>query len=63
MAIGKGLIAKQVSEIARKEKIALIDDVVLAEELVEIGKIDQQVPSKCLTAVGKVLRKVANKNG
>ena len=63
MAIGKGLIAKQVAEIAREEKIAIINDVVLAEELVEIGKIDQQVPSKCLTAVGKVLRKVANKNG
>ncbi len=61
MAIGKGLIAKQVAEIAREEKIAIIDDVVLAEELVETGKIDQQVPSKCLTAVGKVMRRVANK--
>ena len=62
MAIGKGLIAKQVAEIAREEKIAIIDDVILAEELVETGKIDQQVPSKCLTAVGKVMRKVTNLN-
>jgi type III secretion protein U len=61
MTIGKGLIAKQVADIARKENIMIVDDVVLADELVETGKIDQHVPSNCLTAVGKVMRNVSGK--
>jgi len=55
--IGKGLISKKVLEIAREEKISIVNDMVLADELAKTGKIDQQVPSKCLGAVGKVMRK------
>ena len=62
VAIGKGNMARKMSEIAQKEHVALISDPALAQKLADEGKIDQYIPESTITQVARALQKAAAKS-
>lgn len=57
VAIGKGMMARKMVEIATKENIALVSDSSLAQELADNGKLDNYIPESTITRVAQVMRR------
>lgn len=61
VAIGKGNMARKMTEIAQQERVPLIIDPSLAQKLVDEGKIDQYIPDSTISQVARALQKAAAK--
>lgn len=59
VAIGKGNMARKMTEIAQKERVPLISDPALAQKLADEGKIDQYIPDSTISQVARALQKAA----
>ena len=57
VAIGKGLMARKMVEIAQIENVPTIIDPALAQLLLEEGKIDQYIPESSIERVANAMRK------
>jgi type III secretion protein U len=56
VAIGKGMMARKMAEIALKENVPLISNPALAQDLVDEGKIDQYIPESTINRVAQAMR-------
>ena len=60
LAIGQGGTARQMTDIAKKERVPIIADAKLAETLKEDGEIDQYIPQSAITGIVKAIQQAMN---
>ncbi len=56
VAIGKGMMARKMVEIAVKENIPLVTNPGLAQDLADQGKVDQYIPEDTVSRVAQAMR-------
>lgn len=60
VAIGKGMMAQRMVEIANKENVPLVSNPELAQELVDTGQIDDYIPEETIDQVAKIMYQTMN---
>lgn len=61
VAIGKGMMAQKMAEIAMKENVPIVSNPSLAQELVDEGKLDQYIPESTISRIAQLMRQTAAK--
>lgn len=61
VAIGKGMMAQKMVQIATKENVPVASDSMLAQALVDEGKLDQYIPESTISRVAQLMRQTAGK--
>lgn len=59
VAIGKGLTARKMAEIATKENVPIVSNPSLAQALVDEGKVDQYIPESTIGQVAQAMRQTS----
>lgn len=61
VAIGKGMMAQKMVEIATKENVPIASNPSLTQDLVDEGKLDQYIPESTISRVAQLMRQTAGK--
>ena len=61
VAIGKGMMARKMVEIATKENVTLVTNPTLTQALIKEGKVDQYIPDSTINAVAQAMRQTTAK--
>lgn len=59
VVVAKGVLAKRITDLARADKVFIVENIALAQGLAEVGKIDRFIPSEFLESTAKILRQAA----
>ncbi|MDD5394825.1 MAG: EscU/YscU/HrcU family type III secretion system export apparatus switch protein [Thiothrix sp.] len=59
VAIGKGMMARKMVEIAMRQNVPLASNPTLAQDLADQGKIDQYIPESTISRVAQAMRQTA----
>ncbi len=59
LAIGQGSTARQMTDIAKKERVPIIADAKLSEILKEDGEIDQYIPQSSIAGIVRAIQQAS----